>query len=85
VCVHLLTHRRARGFTAAHIVHSSSVAARDQHIITFMLVKNAYSCLVVIGIGHQRPVSLKVKHRYTWQGLDHSNERPDICSGSPMA
>jgi hypothetical protein len=33
------------------------------HIITSMVAKNAYSCLVMIGIGHQRPISLKVKEK----------------------
>ena len=33
------------------------------HIITSMVAKNAYSCLVMIGVGHRRPISLKKKKK----------------------
>ena len=97
VGVHLLTHRRTRGSTAAQVLHPSSVAARFQYTSAEMHRTHHYvyagsERILVLGIDRHWPwVDCQPKRQLEWEtqihmtGLDNSNERHDILPCSPVA
>ncbi len=91
VSVHLLTHRRARGSSAAQVAHSSSVAANIQHSRQLEQNTSPLLCcskrILMFANDRHRPWEAcqpECDTQIHMTGLDNSNKRPDNFSGSPM-